>query len=314
MIYYIEKMLTKIFKRFSIQAILACFFLSLSANLFNLYWRAGGELYGEILYHGLILTFSVLLFILIIYFSESKRLKINFGASHLLSFPICILLLYQGDGSNLNGQKLIIGLLLLLAGNIFSKEFNEGYKTKDLFNLGMIFTIITYINIYLSLFFISIIFLVPQINEKQKAFVSLILGIFSSSLILATVTHYKTGQIFYIRPDLLNRNFTYENVKDFSEFMWVFMVIVLFVFSILKYNKMVKNSNSINEKKFILFWLLISVIFRFFNLYQDSTLWLLSFIPSAYLLGNLFERFEKEINREILFYILLISGIASKFI
>ena len=305
-------MFTNIFKRFSIQAILVSFFLSLSTNFFNLYWRSGGEIYNEIFYHSLILTLNVLLFILIIYFSKSKRLKLNFGSSHLLSFPICILLLYQGDGSNLNGQKLIIGLLLLLAGNIFSKEYNKVYKAKDLFNLGMIFTTISFINIYLSLFFISTIFLVPQIIEKQKAFISFFLGIFSSLLVLITLSHYTTGQIFYIRPNILSSNFTYENVKDFSELAWSLIVIILIIYSFLKYNDNVKNSNGSNEKIFMLFWLFISIVFRVFNLYQDSTLWLLSFIPSAYLLGNIFERFEKEINREVLFYVLFIIGIVSK--
>ena len=305
-------MFTNIFKRFSIQAIVVSFFLSLCANLFNLYWRAGAGLYSEIFYHSLILTINVILFILIIYFSESKRLKINFGASHLLSFPICILLLYQGDGSNLNGQKLIIGILLLLAGNIFSKEFNQEYKAKDLFNLGMIFTIISFINFYLSMFFVSIIFLVPQIIEKKKAIISLFLGVFSSLTILMTLTHYITGDIFYVRPDILNSNFIYENVKEFSELFWIFIVIVLMIFSIVKFNDKGKRSNANNEKIFMLFWLIISIIFRVFNLYQDSTLWLLSFIPSAYLLGNLFERFEKEISREVLFYLLFIFGIVSK--
>ena len=202
-------MFTNIFKRFSIQAILVSFFLSLSVNLFNLYWRAAGILYSEILYHSLILTLNVILFIIIIYFSESKRLKINFGASHLLSFPVCILLLYQGDGGNLNGQKLIVGLFLLLAGNIFSKEFKKGYKAKDLFNLGMIFTIISFINIYLSLFFISLLFLIPQIIDKQKALISLFLGCFSSLSTLITLTYYYTGQVFYSRPEILNSNFTF---------------------------------------------------------------------------------------------------------
>ena len=101
-------MFTNIFKRFSIQAIVVSFFLSLSVNLFNLYWRAAGILYSEILYHSLILTLNVILFIIIIYFSESKRLKINFGASHLLVSHLYFII-YQGDGSNLNGQKLIVG-------------------------------------------------------------------------------------------------------------------------------------------------------------------------------------------------------------
>ena len=307
-------MFTNIFKRFSIQAILVSFFLSFSFNLLNLYLRAAGILYSGIVYHSLILTLNVILFIIIIYFSESKRLKINFGASHLLSFPICILLLYQGDGSNLNGQKLIIGLLLLLAGNIFSKEFNQEYKAKDFFNLGMIFTIICFINFYLSLFFISITFLIPQIIEKQKALISLFLGCFSSLSILVTLTYYYTGQLFYTRPEILNSNFTFENKKMFSEAFWIFIVIVMMIYSLVKFNDKGKRSNANNEKIFMLFWLIISIVFRVFNLYQDSTLWLLSFIPSAYLLGNLFERFEKQINREVLFYSLFIFGIISKIV
>ena len=112
----------------------------------------------------------------------------------------------------------------------------------------------------------------------------------------------------------MNRNFTFENVKEFTEFIWSFIVIALVIFSIVKHNGKDKRLKTNNEKIFMLFWLLISIVFRFFNLYQDSTLWLLSFIPSAYLLGNIFERFEKEINREILFYILFIFGIVSNVI
>ena len=307
-------MFTKIFKRFSIQAILMSFFLSLCANIFNLYWRAGADFYDKIFYHGLILTFNVLLFIFIIYLSDSKRLNLNFGASHLLSFPLCILLIYQGDGNNLNAQKVILALSLLLAANIFSKEFSERFKERDLFNLGVFFTIVSYINIYLSLFFISIIFLLPRIIEKRKAFISLVIGVISTISILITISYYKTGQIFYDQPDLLNKNFTYKNAKEYSEFVWVFTVIILFVLSIAKKNKRITGERSNNEKRFMLLWLLISFIFRLYGLYQDSTLWLLSFIPSAYLLGNLFEALQKEIYREGLFYILLLLGITSKFV
>ena len=127
-----------------------------------------------------------------------------------------------------------------------------------------------------------------------------------------TLNHHITGDIFYVRPDILNSNFTYENVKEFSELFWIFIVTVLMIFSSLRFNDKGKRSNANNEKIFMLFWLIISIVFRVFNLYQDSTLWLLSFIPSAYLLGNLFERFEKQINREVLFYSLFIFGIISK--
>ena len=129
-----------------------------------------------------------------------------------------------------------------------------------------------------------------------------------------TLNHHITGDIFYVRPDILNSNFTYENVKEFSELFWIFIVTVLMIFSSLRFNDKGKRSNANNEKIFMLFWLIISIVFRVFNLYQDSTLWLLSFIPSAYLLGIIFERFEKQINREVLFYSLFIFGIISKIV
>ena len=46
-----NKMITNIFKTFSIQAIAASFFLSFSANLLVLYCRAGGQLYNQIYWH-----------------------------------------------------------------------------------------------------------------------------------------------------------------------------------------------------------------------------------------------------------------------
>ena len=85
----------------------------------------------------------------IISLSEAKRLNLKFRSPHLLSFPTCILLFYQGQG--LNYQKLILGFSLLIAANIFFKEIRQSNIPKDLFNLGLIFTIISYININLSL-------------------------------------------------------------------------------------------------------------------------------------------------------------------
>ena len=87
----------------------------------------------------------------------------------------------------------------------------------------------------------------------------------------------------------------------------------MMIFSLVKFNDRAKSSTA-KVKTFMLFWLLLSIVFRIFNLYQDSTLWLLSFIPSAYLLGIIFERFEKQINREVLFYSLFIFGIISKIV
>ena len=302
-------MITNIFKRFSIQAIAASFFLSFSANLFVLYCRAGGQLYNQIYSQSLILSFTIILIIGIISFSEAKRLNLKFGSSHLLSFPTCILLFYQGQG--LNYQKLILGFSLLIAANIFFKEIKQSNIPKDLFNLGLIFTIISYININLSLFFLSTLLILTKSIDKKKAIFSLAIGIFTMLLILMTVYHYKTGQILYKQPEFLAKNIVIDNFKTSSEFIWILTVISAFIFSILK-NKKTKLIDKNNGEKFMLFWLIISVIFRLFELYIDSTLWLLSFIPTAFFIGNIFFIIKKDNNREWLFYSIWFLGIISR--
>ena len=221
-------MITNIFRRFSIQAIAASFFLSLSANLFVLYCRAGGQLYNQIYLQSLILSFYIIVIIGIISFSEAKRLSLKFGSSHLLSFPTCILLFYQGQG--LNYQKLILGFSLLIAANIFFKEIKQSNIPKDLFNLGLIFTIISYININLSLFFLSTLLILTKSIDKKKAIFSLAIGIFTMLLILMTVYHYKTGQILYKQPEFLAKNIVIDNFKTSSEFIWILTVLSAVVF------------------------------------------------------------------------------------
>jgi hypothetical protein len=58
-------------------------------------------------------------------------------------------------------------------------------------------------------------------------------------------------------------------------------------------------------------WLVISIIFRVFDLYQDESKWLLSYIPTAFFIGNIFETLTKERNREILFFSIIITGVIS---
>ena len=116
-----------------------------------------------------------------------------------------------------------------------------------------------------------------------------------------TVYHYKTGQILYKQPEFLAKKIVIDNFKTSSEFIWILTVLSAFIFSILK-NKKTKLIDKTNGEKFMLFWLIISVIFRLFELYIDSTLWLLSFIPTAFFIGNIFLIIKKDNNREWLFY------------
>ena len=137
-------MVTNIFKRLTIRAIIIGFFLTYSANFFVLFCRAAGNLYKQIFIESFIFSLNILLIIILAAISESRRFNLKFGANHLISFPLCILLFAQGHF--VNPQKLIIAFSLLFAANILSKEINKINPVKDFFLLGFIFTSLSYIN------------------------------------------------------------------------------------------------------------------------------------------------------------------------
>ena len=303
---------TNIFKRLTIRAIIACFFLSFSANFFVLFCNAAGNLYNQILIESFITSLNITLIIILVSISEARRFNLKFGATHLLSFPLCIMLYTHGQF--INPQKLIIAFSLLFAANILSKEINKINPVKDFFVLGFIFTSLSYINLNLSLFFLSIGLVIIYIPSKQEALISLLLGIVAALSILITISHAITGNIFYTQPEILGTNILTPFAKNNSEFVWISTVIIALIASLLmKQKKLQKRSlfDLGNNGNFMSIWLVISLIFRVFDLYQDESKWLLSYIPTAFIIGNIFETLTKERNREILFFSIIITGVIS---
>ncbi|MDG2235364.1 MAG: hypothetical protein P8K74_03940 [Flavobacteriaceae bacterium] len=242
--------------------------------------------------------------------SEARRFNLKFGATHLISFPLCILLFAQGHF--VNPQKLIIAFSLLFAANILSKEINKINPVKDFFLLGFIFTSLSYINPNLSLFFPSILLTILYIPSKQKALISILLGIVAALSILITISHAITGNIFYTQPEILGSHIFTPFKDNNSEFVWISIVIIALIASLLmKQKKLQKRSlfDLGNSGNFMSIWLVISIIFRVFDLYEDESKWLLSYIPTAFFIGNIFETLTKERYREILFYSLLFVGV-----
>ena len=305
-------MITNIFKRLTIRAIITCFFLTYSANFFVLFCRADGNLYNQIFIESFIFSLNILLIIILAAISEARKFNLKFGATHLISFPLCIILFAQGH--YVNPQKLIIAFSLLFAANILSKEINEINPVKDFFLLGFIFTSLSYINLNLSLFFFSIVLVIIYIPSKQKALISILLGIAAALSILITISHAITGNIFYTQPEILGSNIFTPFDKNNSEFVWISTVIIALIASLwMKQKKLQKRSlfDLGNSGNFMSIWLVISLIFRFFDLYQDESKWLLSYIPTAFFIGNIFEMIRKDRNREILFFSILFIGVIS---
>lgn len=305
-------MVTNIFKRLTIRAIITGFFLTYSANFFVLFCRASGNLYNQIFIESFIFSLNILLIIILAAISEARRFNLKFGATHLISFPLCIILFAQGQF--VNPQKLIIAFSLLFAANILSKEINKINPVKDFFVLGFIFSSLSYINLNLSLFFFSILLTITYIPSKQKALISILLGIVAALSILITISHAITGNIFYTQSEFLGSHIFTPFENNNSEFVWISTVIIASIASLLmKQKKLQKRSlfDLGNSGNFMSIWLVISIIFRFFDLYQDESKWLLSYIPTAFFIGNIFETLTKERYREILFYSLLFTGVIS---
>ena len=303
-------MVTNIFKRLTIRAIITGFFLTYSANFFVLFCRASGNLYNQIFIESFIFSLNILLIIILAAISEARRFNLKFGSTHLISFPLCILLFAQGHF--VNPQKLIIAFSLLFAANILSKEINKINPVKDFFLLGFIFTSLSYINPNLSLFFLSILLTILYIPSKQKALISILLGIVAALSILITISHAITGNIFYTQPEILGSHIFTPFKENNSEFVWISTVIIALIASLLmKQKKLQKRSlfDLGNSGNFMSIWLVISIIFRVFDLYEDESKWLLSYIPTAYFIGNIFETLTKVRYREILFYSLLFVGV-----
>ena len=141
-------MITKIFKRLSIFSYIVSFFLTLAVNLFDLYSRNAAEIYPGLFQRALTISSGLIIIIVMVSLSATKKINTKFGAEHLLSFPVCLLLFYQDAG--LNYQKFFLGIILVIALNIFSKDWSKGNSNKALFSLGCLFTITSFINSYFS--------------------------------------------------------------------------------------------------------------------------------------------------------------------
>jgi hypothetical protein len=221
-------------------------------------------------------------------------------------------LFYQDQG--LNYEKVILGILFLLALNIFSKDLTKGSSEKSLFSLGVIFTVISFINLSLSIFFLSAFILIIRLNDKRRAIVSLLGGFFLTLQPLFIATYLLTGEFKYSSPLVLVDNLTFNGQSKGTEWGWFFFVIAMLITAIYlsqkKYSGTFKKDNGADA--FMLFWLITSIVCRGFNLFEGDGIWLLSFIPTAYFLGNLFALLTKVFYSELLLFAIVAFGVLIK--
>ena len=305
-------MFTNIFKSHSILTFMVSFFLTVCAVIFYLYTRNDGEFNPRIFIQGLTLSLSILSLFGIVFLSVTRRISIPFSSIHLLSFPLCFNLFYQDQG--LNYEKVILGILFLLALNIFSKDLTKGSSEKSLYSLGVIFTVISFINLSLSIFFLSAFILIIRLNDKRRAIVSLLGGFFLTLQPLLIATYLLTGEFKYSSPFVLVDNLTFNGQSKGTEWGWGFFVIAMLITAIYlsqkKYSGTFKKDNGADA--FMLFWLITSIVCRGFNLFEGDGIWLLSFIPTGYFLGNLLALLTRVFYSELLLFAIVAFGVLLK--
>ena len=164
-------MFTNVFKRVSIESLIASFFLCFLSNAFLTYSVTEGNINSQAIVKTIYMSLFSISIILTIAFSESRRLNQSFGSIHLLSIPICILLFNQQGGFLLD--KVIVLAVILGAITLFSKDYKTAPPTKALFLLGVLYTIISFINSYYVLFFTTILLIFKEAKHRNaKAIVS----------------------------------------------------------------------------------------------------------------------------------------------
>jgi magnesium-transporting ATPase (P-type) len=253
-----------------------------------------------------------MIFNLIIAYNEFKKLNIRFGSQYLISLPICIFFLYLEGGVDL--QKILIGILILFSLNIFSRDFNNSSILKSIFSLGIIYTIMSFVNINLSVFFFLIIFLFRYTPDIKKTIITLALSILVTLQLLILITYLITGDFFYHKPEFMSGNISPASNFTENEFIWVILIVIAFLI-VFFYNKKSELKFSSQNKMlniFMIFWLIITVLFRYFNLYSGEGKWSMSLIPTAYFIGIWIKRAKEDYQRDILVFSLIFVAITSK--
>lgn len=301
-------MITNIFKRVSIKSVIVSFFLTYLAFIFNLYVSDDQTSYKVLLEKSLLLTIVIMIFNLIIAYNEQRKLNIRFGSQYLISLPVCIFLFYY-DAEN-DFQDFLMTTLILFSLNIFSRDFNKSSILKSIFGLGIVFTTMSFVNINLSIFFFSIIFLFRGLINKEKAYISLVCSVAVTLQFLFISTYLITGKFFYRKLEYISAtNFFPEN-----EFIWITIIVIAFVIGVFHKRKNKINFSPQNKilNAFMLFWLITSVFFRYLNIYPGEGRWILSLMPTAYFLGIAIKEIKKDFWKDFAVISLIFVAIISK--
>jgi len=196
--------------------------------------------------------------------------------------------LFNQEGG-LSYNKAIVFLIVLIMVNVLSKNIKNTTSTKTFFMLGFLGTIISYINIYYALFFITPILIFSETSHRNtKNLIAFCVAIIFSLQLLLLLSFLATGTFFY-HPAVLKTQTSFSGVYSSNDLVWTVTVFIAFltatIFRPSEYKIMAQKNNTHRVFQFMLIWLLISIFFRYFNLYDGTGKWLESLVPTAFFIG-----------------------------
>ena len=305
-------MFAKIFKRVSILTFIASFFLFLIIIFFSAYCIFSGELTQKIILKTLWMSLFFIGTTLLVSLSENKNLNQRFGAVHLLSFPLTILL-YNYEGT-FDFKKGLITLGLLIVLNIYTTDLKQKQPSGQIFLLGILITCVSFFNYFLAFFYaVPLLFFLEPQYRKRKNGILLLASIFLTLQFLMAVSYLTTDSFFYGRTPTLAKNPFASMSQNVSETPWIITIIFSLLISIFnrpkEYKFAVGKNDAYRAFQFMLVWQIISILFRSFDLYLGNEKWILSIIPTAFFLGLAIEFLSKDrLKNSVIIMIILVGA------
>ncbi|MFQ3340403.1 MAG: hypothetical protein ACI9TK_000054 [Flavobacteriaceae bacterium] len=307
-------MFTKIFKKVSIESLISSFFFCVLAFFFNTYCIKAGNIDSQALVKTLVFFFFALIAIFIVSFSQARRLNTLFGAIQLMSLPLCFLIFIQEGGLSYN--KVIVLLIVLIMVNVLSKNINNTISTKTFFILGFLGTIISYINIYYALFFITPILIFSETSYRNiKNLIVFCVAIIFSLQSLLLLSFIATGTFFY-EPAVLKTQISVSGDYSPNDLVWTITVFIALltatIFRPSEHKIKAQKNNTQRVFQFMLIWLLISIFFRYFNLYDGTGKWLESFVPTSFFIGIAIDAIKSSQIKNLTITVVIFAAISLK--
>ena len=307
-------MFANVFKRVSIESLIASFFLCVLANVFVAYCVMKGNINMQASVKTIYMSLASISIILTIAFSESRRLNQSFGSIHLLSIPICVLLFNQQGGFVLD--KAIVLVAILMAITLFSKDYKIVPPTKALFLLGVLFTIISFINSYYAFFFITPLLILKEVKHRSvKNIMAFFVGLILTLQSLCLISYLATGSFFYSTMSLKTQ-VSVDGSYSSDDLVWSVTVFIALltatIFRPTKYKRKAQGNNTQRTFSFMLIFLLISIFCRYYNISKGEGVWLESFIPAAFFIGIAVDTIKNSQLKNIIITVVIFASISLK--